>query len=503
LPEGWSHVAKNQNYRLGTTKRLGWVHSLLHHFAHCWASALVVASIITIAQEDFQLLAPLEAISFLSVSNVSSNWAIGLGTKPQVALVAIDNITYETKYQDKSPLYRCALHDHLAAIYAAHPEVVVIDIDLSPALWLRTLDPEAEESKCEKQLYDLIRNQAGKGTYNILMTPFHSAQEPTDPSLNKTSWQRFMSADRSETPKRISEHIKFADPQLPIEFGVLLRHHTKTDSLSVAAKNIAADPRIEANDHTHPREEKEYIDPRIYRTGINIFPLNDFDKNPDKSDNLTDALRKALDKITEISQRKRVVFFGGTYGQSDVWITPLGKVYGVEAHAAAYASERITSHHFAEFIGDWLMAILFAMLIAFCWDKFFTYRIVENACIRQLARFIPLLLFFVVGVITVFFWRVSVLVLTTFAVWLSPIATVVGMLIDSFVSGSVEQAISKLRPAMNNPHKSLNELLFSSIGGGVWRLYQHNNFCAAAILCCWNIIGLCLVIRAGFIILPH
>lgn len=49
-------------------------------------------------------------------------------------VVAIDGETHKREYLERSPLNRCVLLSHVKEIYDSAPSLVVIDLDLSPAL---------------------------------------------------------------------------------------------------------------------------------------------------------------------------------------------------------------------------------------------------------------------------------------------------------------------------------------------------------------------------------
>ncbi|NJO13095.1 MAG: hypothetical protein HC872_06100 [Gammaproteobacteria bacterium] len=135
-----------------------------------------------------------------------------------------------------------------------------------------------------------------------------------------------------------------------------------------------------------------------------------------------------------------MIFFGAGYGAGDVFLTPLGELYGVEVHAAAYLSDGLSHNRLIDFVLDLFIAFSFGFVIASFWGKYFAHRFSYDAYVRQSAPLSIILLILTVAAMVVAFVIASLFMLVYFGIWLSPIPLAIGMIIDSFVSGSVERA---------------------------------------------------------------
>jgi hypothetical protein len=127
-----------------------------------------------------------------------------------------------------------------------------------------------------------------------------------------------------------------------------------------------------------------------------------------------------------------------------LFLTAVGEIYGVEAHAAGYASDTVKDHHIVDFWLDFTIALIFSLAIAFFWRKYFDARLSDNAVTRELAKI------WVIGLVVsvlalVIVLSIFSLLLLRVGVWLSPIPVAIGMMFDSFVSGSVDQATHKFK----------------------------------------------------------
>ena len=132
------------------------------HFKHEWTSAVFVASLITIANLHFDWLKAFETYAYLAIGQLTAVGSAAFHTEPRAAVVTIDAPTFEERYRERSPLNRCELKSQLAAIYNAKPDVMVLDVAISPTYLLADSckrDPRGAlcaEWSCEGDLYGLI-----------------------------------------------------------------------------------------------------------------------------------------------------------------------------------------------------------------------------------------------------------------------------------------------------------------------------------------------------------
>ncbi len=472
----------------GAGRERGVLGRIYRHCSNEWPSALLCASLVTIAHLQFNWLKTFEAYTFIAIGQLSSIAAADSPKKPRAAVVAIDAKSFEGKaFEEKTPLNRCAIAEHLRAIYAADPDIVAVDLDISPEKPL-TDNPDAvggdnevgtdNYAPCERLLYNLIQCKAyggseeaqvacayeipgckagGEGAnaackykgveckddacktpaHTVLLDPFPAQ----DPDLNK-----FRSAFRERMVNLGRSHIHFANGYLPVSYGVHVNASTDANAIPVVVARLTGAPELRASVRS--------LDTRQFLQGLELYPTSEFsvsdtccfDEQGQRKPQLTKTLLEALkDRIRPNNPtHKSVVFYGAGFGASDVVLTPVGEIYGVEAHAAAYVSDVIDlPNHVLAFFLDFLIALAMSLFIAFFWRKYFDARLSERRARREAAKLWILALVLSVLAAGLVLSMLSFTVLTTVGVWLSPLPIIIGMLIDSFVSGSVDQGTHK------------------------------------------------------------
>lgn len=489
------------------------------YFLKEWPNAVLVAAVVFIIHHYFHWLEAVDGYAFMGIGQ------FGFVATPkrseQVIALLIDRDTHETRYRERSPLSRCALYDDLLPLYEAKPDLVAIDIDISPAIWTLSprklkdsstrgqpanpanVNPWQSEIECEKQLYCLIESAAlNWETTTVIMTPFDVSTSASDLGQLKNDWQK-----RMETAG-----VKFGHAHLPVEYGLVIKRHTDPESF-VGRARIAT---LSAHQSQQHEKKTDHIDPRQYAR-VKPILISDLDKMPNAKDYLSEVLGKT--KAFDASKAPpRVAFFGAAYGKDDLFMTPIGEVYGVEAQAASYLSEGLSEHKGRDFLVDIALAIGFGIWIAYCWSGYFNARFSNNARHRQLARlWIIIGLIPGVGLMIFGVTAISLVLLAYFGIWASPIPIAVGMLFDSFVSGSIDQAVhssehakqslvTRLKAIATEPavrltldqesHQQSHEPknLFDSLrrvfGGDFLGLWRRRKFLAAGMLSAWSVVWL-------------
>jgi CHASE2 domain-containing sensor protein len=504
-------------------------HRFVEHVRNEWPAVLFVPALIFVLHH-YNWLHAVDGYAFLSIGNltalldVSNRSAPAISNESRAAVVLIDPETHEDQYAERSPLDRCTLLTDLGTVYAAKPTIVAIDIDISPALWLGwpastgsasrkfaahahlspTKSPK-DELQCQQDLYNLIREQSALGIGTVLMAPFKAASSSV--ATQQCLWRL-----RMERPL-----VRFGRADLPVEYGLVLKHFEDINSFSAVAFQLHKDVRearkarreIAAVSVSVPRDRTEetsvtqitaeqisrceleakqpgpsaqhrerLINPRVYATAVcpvplkvsaapaeeqldarradTWCPLNDSrDANLPFAQRLNDTLRPLEEKV---------VFFGAAYGPEDTFLTPLGELYGVEIQAASYLSWilPIEQKERLAFLGDVLIALAFSMLISFFWLRYFRYRLSDHSRDRQLAVLFILGLTFFFSLLVVAACAFSFYALRGYGVWLSPVPIAVGMLIDGFVLGSVHEALHE----STHQKRELIKKLIRSVGAG-------------------------------------
>jgi CHASE2 domain len=452
-------------------------HGFAHHLRTHWPAILFVPALVTILHH-WSFLDAVDGYSYLVIGNLSAlvlpelEGAASRPRRQSGAVVAlIDQHTFETQHRERSPLDRCALREHLTAIYGANPHRVVIDLDLSPAPLLDTVGATAEwkapdcgkqaevekapdanaEHRCQDELYCLITSNA-KSVDTTLMVPFRSLQ--LDVLRRQLCWQAWMQESQ----------VRFGRAELPVTYGLVIKQFDDARALTAVARNFGKSE--EAGKMRCPQRQEgeraireavdkpltshaaklKLIDPRRYTADIRVVEVHPSPENANPA-SFRDRVKEALDMFSRNSNYPdRAVFFGAGFGEYDVYLTPIDEAYGVEIHAAAYLTEfePVTELHtvgrkLIQFLGDVLLALGFSLAISWFWAGYFAARLSPDAGRDQMAQL------YVIGLFVGFLFVVALLCLISLGLlhmaglWLSPIPIALGMLIDSFLVGSVQE----------------------------------------------------------------
>ncbi|MGZ8272707.1 MAG: hypothetical protein ACXWUM_02245, partial [Burkholderiaceae bacterium] len=279
--------------------------------------------------------------------------------------------------------------------------------------------------------------------------------------------------------------VTFGHPRLPVKYGLVIKQYCHPDSLAGAAYTLAA-MRIDTPQSNVRCTEPEYIDPRKYLSGVITVPLS---APPPTSKALQERLE---DRLEADSARGAIgvhaVFFGAAFGQADTFVTPLGELYGVEIHAAGFLSfldpvRPVT--HLTELLIDIFYGFFFGFLIAHYWSTYFALRLSHDSDERLRAPFRLVRLGVIIAVATVGLTFLSWWLLARHGLWLSPIPMALGMLIESFVSGSVTQGIREadaLKGQGRPPRVSFREGARKFFGGDIFLLARKGKKLSAALL---------------------
>lgn len=518
-----------------------WRH-FIQHVRDDWPATLFVAAAVAVVHNKLGWFDAIDGYAFVAIGNASSvpvSLELPLlpkqrtyGAKEAKALVVqIDQTAQESRYLDRAPLNRCRLHDDLRLVYAAMgklnqqrkdrheqrfgphlnrpggPEiekldVLVVDLDISPALWLTRPDAAtAEEHRCQRELYDLIKQSAANSPRaspypirTVLMTPLDIKD-----GVTKSKQQEWL----DEMKKGAG--VTFGRPGLPLDYGLVIKQYCDPGSLAGAAhrliptrqnkcigktlKEQARDPEMSSKRHS------ELIDPRKYRSGVVPIALSEVPGQNAGAEvaPFNDRLHRELgiDSLSTADDGEtnfKAVFFGAAFGEDDRFITPLGEVYGVEVHAAGFLSlldPPSTDQHVWQFVFDVLFGFAFGFAIARSWDGYFRLKLSGDPNQRLWA---PAYVFALGGwvlVLVILLSIVSWALLGLWGIWSSPIPIAIGMLIESFVSGSVAQGIREANHLMGQgrpPRKTFAESLQKFFGGDFIELWKKEKLLAAAIV---------------------
>jgi hypothetical protein len=487
------------------SRHRGWRSALGHFVQHMrddWPATIFVAAFMVFLESQFGWLDAINGHAFVAIGNVAGIPQTTGKDKARALVVLIDGVAAETRYLDRSPLDRCQLKDDIGAVYSAMANVnlkrtpaqrldlVVIDLDLSPARWLAS-EPGSKtpEAECERTLYQEIIDAVSKHRIRtVLMRPFESSTPTT-----------------SETWKRLESAATFGRAVLPVEYGLVIRQYCDPDTLAASAYVLSAKlkgPRKNCIDEEtrHAKRNTELIDPRKYLSGVVPFAVG----------SATDLSKRIELKLTADQPSGaaanpadfKAVFFGAAFGEGDTFVTPLGELYGVEIHAAAFLSlldPLSTNNHLSEFLADIVFGFLFGFLIACCWEQYFKLRLSQDSDHRLSAPLWLVLLGIAVIIMAIVLTFVSLRLLARFGIWASPIPMAVGMLVESFVSGSVAQGVrtaDAIKGAGKPPRRSFRESAKMFFGGDLYSLWKKPKPWSAALVAFRLVVWIAVVIFA-------
>lgn len=390
-----------------------------HYFVEEWPSVFFASAAVTILMHSTSFLNAVDGYAWLVIGNLSSTTEPAVPKPTQAVVVRVDEQANESRYFDRTPLDRCELERDLRAVYDARPKVLAVDLDLSPAHWLSKRDEATTggERACQAALYALIRERACGGARTVLMTPFREADE-----------RQLRDALACPSGSSDPAGVRFGNASLPEEYGLLMSHYTGEAFFAPLAVDAYRD--VAPAHAGKPIPEIERIDTRRYPEGNGLELMS------------TDALPAAASKLAG-----KAVFFGAAFGEEDLFLTPLGFVYGVHAHAAVFLSMLAPlgeAGALAEFFGELLLAIVFGMLINNMWNGYFRGRVGDDPVGRQTAALRIALLSLALAVAVALLSWLSLLLLQRWGIWLSPVPIAIGMMLDSFVVGAVSNAREEL-----------------------------------------------------------
>ncbi|MNX24826.1 CHASE2 domain protein [compost metagenome] len=396
---------------------------------HHLPAALMVAAVVGICHHGLHLLDAIDGYAFLGIGNLTArDVSQNIGNEPKVAVVLIDQESHENFYRERSPLDRCELKKDLEAIYSlpTPPKLLVVDLDLSPPLPLLPLErPENKVSEdCDSQLKTLLSQP--RKTETVLIAPFEMLDRDAQAKIEKWSVD-------------LKGFVSFADPTIRVSYGLVNGIECNADSLAATAYEKYPDKSAHLANCRNEKTNDLKISPGQYFSGLRPVFLCQL---PSRRAEPQCAGVPAYETLHNLP----VVFFGSSYGDSDTYLTPLGTMYGVEVHAAAFMSllqPTTESKEWQQFALDVLLGLLMGGMIAFFWRRYFSLRFSSSALDRQRAPWQILLLAISLAVVVGGLTFGSYWLLRHFSIWLSPIPIALGMLFESFFNSAVSAAVQE------------------------------------------------------------
>jgi hypothetical protein len=424
-----------------TLKPVYWLAQFVVSSTHHLPAALMVTAVVTFCHHNLHLLDAVDGYAFLGIGNFAArSISHEVGRQAEVGVILIDDAANENYYRQRSPLGRCELEKDLRAIYDLYPQLLVIDLDLSPALLDDPYDPAHSENdgalmRCEEKLLGLLM-QHRDATQTVLIAPL--AMVDKIGKKGQDDWRT-----------KLEPYVTFAnDPTISIKYGMANEIECNRDSLAATAfekyphkydrypRKVGVPRDCLDENVTGENKAKLTINPGHYFSGL--LPVS-VSKLPSRcTDTKTcQPLNRAL--------RLPVLFLGASFGDNDTFLTPLGTMYGVDVHAAAFMSllQPTTHDKVVAFFLDVLIGLAMGGTIAWCWQRYFNLRFSASAAERQAAPWLILVVSFLMIVALLLLTWASFVLLRTWNIWLSPIPIAIGMLFESFFNSAVSAAVGE------------------------------------------------------------
>ena len=350
-------------------------------------------------------------------------------------VMLISKCAYLNKFLGVSPLDRCALSEILTDILDKDPQVLAIDIDLSP-IYSNNRDSKIYTyyQNCQRELDRILKSHAKK-TKIILIDPSKFQELNVNSSERNvstsclSSWKEEIEKWKKEMEKA---GIDFADPTVFTSLGIALYYPINSPSLGKEVAEYLEAGREDSHEHHHSK-----------------IPIN---------------FKVKVEKVTDITNHS-VVFFGGAYSSLDKFETPIGKFPGVFIHAFGALSilNPTKESGLLAYAADVAIAILTFIVINYILLRSFDVRSFDErkkrdknilkdilSCIRDFFYNTYSVVLLAVFCIVFISLVLTIVLYKHFGILISPIPIVIGVLLDGLF-GIILENLEK-----RSPHHSFN-----------------------------------------------
>ena len=378
------------------------------------------------------------------------------------ALIKLGSERFRSHYQGNSPLDRCALLQDLGGVLASKTlQLLAIDLDLSPSTQRAQRNNAGDACSCDARLDQLMIDNARR-VLLILPLDRHRLRDDSGPAEAIE-----LAAQQTWLKKMKAGQVEFARPELDLQFGMVRQHVLQfepqpTPDLTPApgmqpkpepGLGVATAQAICAMDRTTPSLMR-------YCAGVQALGrVAEGDARQISLHLLVNQLplhnRLLLSAQTGPSldqQEIRYALLGASYSPDDEPLTPIGRLAGMEVHAAIAANPNEAESHWLGLLIDVMLGIGFAYFVHFFWRRYFKQRLAGAA--QQVSalghpllayRWLVLLLALSLVLLLLLGWASAWALAGNLpwaenGLWISPAAMLVGILIDAFVVGGVHTA---------------------------------------------------------------
>ena len=336
--------------------------------------------------------------------------------KKKVHVIAIGDEYYERFFRQQSPLDRKKLKEVLSKILVKNPDLLAIDLDLSPG---------EKKTEAEVALYKMLKEGPdGLNKAKIILIPFVPVSSP-ELFRPKMDWM-------IQSCKK--DNIEFAFPNLYSHQSTVLFYNKNSPTIGLVAtgkleKMTSVCDQIETLVHVPELEAPEFYREILKQGSGDLSPINF-----NATDQIDITLIKSEDDFTQLGDLTgKVVFFGAGYGINDQYITPLCQRYGVMLHAAIFntAGDEIKHNKVIAYFIDVVLGFLLALLFSFLWKNHAVARGKPNSYCKAVVWWTCGVLL-LLALITTCLYMASIML--KYNLWLNPGIMVLSICIKSYTA---------------------------------------------------------------------
>jgi hypothetical protein len=368
-----------------------------------------------------------DQLAYTFIQNVMADQTQKIVPKKGLVALISDKTFYGAPYYGEEPTQRCAVLDSLQKIVVHEPNALVVDINLSPT-YRDLLHPSraVDATNCQSRLEQFLITTASTRPL-LLIDPMQFPVDSAATLESRLTWRQSMEAK-----------------------GIYFGH---ADILHGILSPLTQFAPSATRDKGTPHSENKIESGMSYR----LCQLMACNKDLEHELPLTKNKRlinyaafanffdsKFTEEIQPDDIKNKIVYFGfGVQGQ-DQRATPIGEAYGVQVHAAYYATmqQPIKTNGFVDILGDVLIGMLVAFWGSKLLERFIAKKKEESKNSEKIwwGRFhvryaylnvVLLVLSAIIGSTIVI--SISYLLLSSsFRVWTSPLVMIFAMCLDLF-----------------------------------------------------------------------
>jgi hypothetical protein len=237
--------------------------------------------------------------------------------------------------------------------------------------------------------------------------------------------------------------VEFAESGLELTLNVAAEMKCREKDLAETIRKMETG----SSPCVHGDNELRSIHYAAFQRATLVFSITDFAKSPPPA-------------------AANVVIFGGAYGDDDLHITPIGQHFGVEIHAARYASltdTPLAHRHVVAFWADVAFAALFSMIVKTGVDAYAgTAKSTQPWTRQRRGGVMTLFVVLYVAACGVALWVAWFLL--PLGIVVEPLLIALGMMIDGFVVGPWRALSHRL----DEPHLSMTDAWRTGLAQDRW-----------------------------------